>query len=563
MVTRRTVRISGIISFWGVAARALTNISPIQFGPHLVSRKRRPLHIGSLGSVLSIDPDEKKKLKSELKMTRCSAAGSDGGPEEKRSDEQSNCGSENQPKMSWDENEAMLNQSEESFLDDYCSVYDDYGCEAFEDLAKSLDEKVNRWIRVEARPDATIQGIQTREDVLRKIDEVRSYQKNFGNSELYQRRWNCETGSHEAATYINGSGPAGKKKPAFSVLQFNMLAEGLSSGPGVKTPFKVEKNSDDGEGQLKNSYGGFSQVPHPEICLDFSLRRWRLLEVMLGLTSVPVESNSRVNQSLQEQNDGIFDILAVEEIDRFRGFFAPLLRLFGYEGVFMPKTKSPGVPLGFYSDGCALFWKTKVFESISEERFQFSVGNQVMLLATLRHLESGIPLIVAITHLKAQKSDTNEMIRCKQVEELLRHVHRAALASAEKEGLKDINVVIAGDFNADAPPEVTTTTSSVRCMLSNHLKSESVDETKQELLKFYSAYPVDPPSDGFFTTYKTRGTDTVKRIIDYIFYSDSLTCTHTLSIPELEALEDGLLPGLRYPSDHLMLGAKFEMNRNS
>ena len=72
-------------------------------------------------------------------------------------------------------------------------------------------------------------------------------------------------------------------------------------------------------------------------------------------------------------------------------------------------------------------------------------------------------------------------------------------------------------------------------------------------------YEIDPPKEDFFTTWKTRGTHTVKRIIDYIFHSEELDCTATLSIPSTNELEEGKLPGLRQPSDHLMIAAKFRL----
>eukprot|EP00797_Seminavis_robusta_P003375 Sro120_g058540.1 repressible alcohol dehydrogenase transcriptional effector (239) ;mRNA; r:68694-69410 len=236
----------------------------------------------------------------------------------------------------------------------------------------------------------------------------------------------------------------------------------------------------------------------------------------------------------------------------------------------MPKAKAPGVRLGYYSDGCALFWKTNVFKLVSEERRNFRVGNQVIILATLQHIDTGIALVVAVSHLKAQKSETNEKIRCRQVEELLEVAQTTAARQAETMGLEeDIPILIMGDFNADPPAQLSFPDSSVRRALSNHLeganKNGNDTTSKTPHRKFQSAYPIDPPKDSFFTTWKTRGTQTVKRIIDYIFYSsggqkgERLQCTENLSVPKFEELEESKLPGLRYPSDHLMIGAKFQL----
>ena len=58
----------------------------------------------------------------------------------------------------------------------------------------------------------------------------------------------------------------------FDLLQFNMLAEGLSSGPDVTAPFPFDKAS---------GFGGFDSVPNPEVCMAWKLRKWRLVEEML------------------------------------------------------------------------------------------------------------------------------------------------------------------------------------------------------------------------------------------------------------------------------------------
>jgi hypothetical protein len=63
----------------------------------------------------------------------------------------------------------------------------------------------------------------------------------------------------------------------FRVMQFNMLAEGLSAPTDCKPPFSTQT---DGTTPVSaSSYGGFSDVELPDICFDFEeVRRWRLLE---------------------------------------------------------------------------------------------------------------------------------------------------------------------------------------------------------------------------------------------------------------------------------------------
>jgi mRNA deadenylase 3'-5' endonuclease subunit Ccr4 len=452
-------------------------------------------------------------------------------------------------------------------MNEHCSILDDFGCVAYEEASTEDDEDKTpgRLIRIQADSDECLADIHSREDVWRKIREVRDSQSEYGRADLYERRWKSQSsdGANKDRPSINGDlKESTETKHSFSVMQFNTLAEGLSSGPSVKTPFPcgsaLDKNS------AKNCYGGFTTIRHTEVALDFDMRRWRLLEVMLssssGLSTPP------------------FDIIALEEVDRFGGFFAPVLKKFGYQAIFAPKIRAPGVHLGFYSDGCALFWKENVFDIASECRMNYRGGNQVYIIATLRHKQSDRHLVVAVTHLKAQKGEKNEEARRKQIAELLEKLDEER--QRIKAGSEDIPVLILGDFNAE-PPSSNVDDSCVGLVLDHHKISGSSE--------FHSAYPIDPsqpgyftkwpkrgvetvkrmigsifrsPIDlsqpGYFTTWKTRGTETVKRVIDYIFYSN-MTCTDTLDIPDEACIEADQLPGLRYPSDHLMIAAKFKL----
>lgn len=418
-------------------------------------------------------------------------------------------------------------------MDEYCSVLDEFGCVAFEEGDPSPDsenDKKSRLIRVQAAADECLDGITSREDVWQKIHEVHREQSKFGRADLYERHWQSEIEGDINKMKING-----EVKKSFTVMQFNALAEGLSSGPLVKTPFPcgsaTDKNSEE------NCFGGFTEIKHPEVALDFSLRRWRLLEVMLG--------------SETEKDDPPFDIIAMEEVDRYLGFFAPVLKYFGYQGIFTPKFRAPGIQLGWYSDGCALFWKTTAFELVSDQRLRYFIGNQAFIIATLRHKQSGRHVVVGVTHLKARRSKNNEKIRMMQVCELLDKLEEERERIENVSDEKQVPILVLGDFNADHPSK-NRDSSCVAKVLDRHKASNSAYPP------YYSAYPVDPPPEGFFTTWKTRGTETAKRVIDYIFHSN-ITCTDTLCIPDEKEIEVDQLPGLRYPSDHLMIAAKFDL----
>ena len=63
----------------------------------------------------------------------------------------------------------------------------------------------------------------------------------------------------------------------FSVMQFNLLAEGLSSPPHAKPPFAVKE-------QQISAYGGFDSVPNADTVFNWSQRKLRLLQEILRYT---------------------------------------------------------------------------------------------------------------------------------------------------------------------------------------------------------------------------------------------------------------------------------------
>ena len=162
---------------------------------------------------------------------------------------------------------------------------------------------------------------------------------------------------------------------------------------------------------------------------------------------------------------------------------------------------------------------------------------------------------------------TNEQIRRIQALELRDRVENMANYLV-KSGWKDVSVLILGDFNAE-PSD-----SSVQSILRRNKRNDVVDENIDARWEFQSAYPLEMqknimdiiPENNLFTTWKTRRDGTVRQIIDYIFYANRQTtiqesaglhCTHVLSVPEKAEVEESLFPGFRYPSDHLLIAAKF------
>ena len=428
--------------------------------------------------------------------------------------------------------------------DDYCDVVDDGGTKAFESYC---DGSSFRWIHMERQLDPVLKEIESRQDVHDKILEVQNSQAQLGQSDLYARRWVCH--GDDSKMPINGSSKSTSNNKTFSVLQFNLLAEGLSAGPDAKRPFQLDPKNEHNQ-QEKFLFGGFTDVPFPNETLTFAHRRWRLVEVLLGGGLLEdMNTQSPLSGEKRPHAEPPFDIICMEEVDRFSGFFAPLLtRLFGYHSLFVPKIRSPGVRMGWYSDGCAVFWKRDQFRLKRKEKLEFKVGNQVMIIATLQHVASGNFLVIAATHLKASKSEANERVRVTQVEELLINIQNHINISQEMYSeSRKMPVIIAGDFNADPPSrqDVVTPDDTAIARLQNAAN-----------ISLQSAYDMDRLD--LFTTWKIRGTKITQRMIDYIFYDPNLLeCQATLSIPNEDELEPTRLPGLRYPSDHMAIGARF------
>ena len=327
---------------------------------------------------------------------------------------------------------------------------------------------------------------------------------------------------------------AGAKPPPaggldFTIMQFNVLAEGLSSGPACAPPLRLDAAPKPSE------FGGFDAVERPEECLDWQKRRLRLLEEV-----------ARVSP----------DVLALEECDRWADWFEPALRALGYDGLWAPKRNAPGLAYGYHSDGTALLWRRAAVEPVSAEGCYLdgadgSEGSRPYVIATLRRRGGGLSralgqggggagelLLVGATHLKAKPGEANEASRAADVRQLLAALQRRA------DALPAAHVLLCGDFNTD-PYDVP-----------QH-KAACVPAVRAHPLGLRSAYPLPASdADAAFTTWKRRGATEARHMIDYIWHSPRLTPYQTLAPPDAAALEPARLPGFRYPSDHLSIAAR-------
>ena len=171
----------------------------------------------------------------------------------------------------------------------FCSNYDDLGCPVFEtdstminSDSPSSSSSSAPCIRLQATPDPCLIGMTTAADVENKIRQVREEMGQYCNADLYTRRWVPSPAMDACGSAIDDDGMNSTGTSAshsFSVMQFNALAEGLSSGASYPLPFGRSKEHQRGD---KAVFGGFTAVPRPEICLDYNNRRWRILETIVG-----------------------------------------------------------------------------------------------------------------------------------------------------------------------------------------------------------------------------------------------------------------------------------------
>lgn len=139
------------------------------------------------------------------------------------------------------------------------------------------DTRLPPHIDVEVAPDVS------KEEIRAKIQKISA-----SLPPLLLRRWNAVPLTQNVSDN------------RLRLMQFNVLAEGLSSGDSLRPPFDCQL---DGQACKASTFGDFDAVEQPEICLDFkAVRRWRLLEEII-----------RINP----------DILSIEECDHFADFFLP------------------------------------------------------------------------------------------------------------------------------------------------------------------------------------------------------------------------------------------------
>eukprot|EP00923_Selenidium_pygospionis_P060965 GHVN01107089.1.p1 GENE.GHVN01107089.1~~GHVN01107089.1.p1 ORF type:complete len:388 (+),score=53.21 GHVN01107089.1:178-1341(+) len=353
-----------------------------------------------------------------------------------------------------------------------------------------------------------------KEEIMKRIEEL-----SIGDNALLERTWK----------HMTPGRPVSKDETRIRVMQFNMLAEGLSSSPAKVPPFENPTSV--------NDFGGFDQLPNPEVALDFEVRRFRLLEEILRFLP---------------------DVVALEECDHFHQFFFPALQLYGYDGVFQPKLRSPCIAFGYFSDGVALFWKKNKLAPLSTFCGD-TIGDDVEVAhvvvtfcvldgeAGVAHCEVGDALVVAATHLKAKALMENERIRERQLDALVNKVDIIAKESNTNK------VIIMGDFNCDAKPNGRHEILAFPMLTKKYPRMKSAYPLENVTIN-----PDDGPENWVWTTWKKRGPKESKHTIDYILTREgAFDCEKLLLMPTPQRIGAHRLPSLQYPSDHISIAADF------
>ncbi|ESW30094.1 hypothetical protein PHAVU_002G124000 [Phaseolus vulgaris] len=329
---------------------------------------------------------------------------------------------------------------------------------------------------------------------------------------------------------------------------------------------------------LAQVYVKSSLFPHsPSSSLKWKLRSNTILEVLKDLGA---------------------DFFCLQEVDEFESFYKGNMQDLGYSSIYMKRS-------GQKRDGCGLFYKHDCAELLLEEKIEYNdlvksipdgnssndddhTNNQTVhadkqkdvapkngsksnkedrgdpndphvrlkrdcvgIMAAFKFKDpSRQIIIVANTHLYWDPEWAD--VKLAQAKYLLSRLEKfKTLVSDRYECIPE--VIVAGDFNST--PGDTVYQYLVSGNPSSNLMLNCLEESPPiPLCSVYASTRGEPP----FTNYTLGFTGT----LDYILYSpsDHIKPISFLELPDSDAADIvGGLPNLSYPSDHLPIGAEFEI----
>lgn len=329
---------------------------------------------------------------------------------------------------------------------------------------------------------------------------------------------------------------------------------------------------------LAQVYVKSSLFPHsPSHCLRWKARSQAILSVLKNLGA---------------------DFLCLQEVDEYNGFYKGSMESHGYSSIYVQRN-------GQKRDGCGIFFKQSSAELVLEEKIEYNdlvnsiqdghilgddehdvltSGNKraepenglalkrapedrgdpndprvrlkrdcvgIMAAFKLKDLPDHV-VIVANTHLYWDPEWAD--VKLAQAKYLL---SRLALFRTRVSNRLECtpSVVVAGDFNSTPGDKVYQYLVSGNSPLAQAV--ECLEDMPIPLSSVYAFTKGEPP----FTNCTPDFTDT----LDYVFFSptDNIKPVSFLDLPEPDSPDvAGGLPNYSHPSDHLPIGAEFEITRD-
>ncbi|XP_018447459.2 carbon catabolite repressor protein 4 homolog 4-like [Raphanus sativus] len=327
---------------------------------------------------------------------------------------------------------------------------------------------------------------------------------------------------------------------------------------------------------LAQVYVKSSFFPHsPPACLKWKARSHAILSVLKTLQA---------------------DFFCLQEVDEYDSFYRKNIESLGYSGIYIQRTGQRK------RDGCAIFYKPSCAKLVTKERIEYNdlldsvkadsascneqkieTSNEakgvekakdkkdsgkdsrdlndpqvrlkrdcVGIMAAFRinkpfhHM-----VIVANTHLYWDPELAD--VKLAQAKYLLSRLAQFKTLISDEFGCTP-SLLLAGDFNS-IPGDMVYS-----YLVSGYTKpSETIEEEEEAPLPMCSVYEMTRGEPKF-----TNCTPGFTNTLDYIFLSpsDFIKPVSILQLPEPESPDVvGFLPNDHHPSDHLPIGAEFEISR--
>ncbi|KAL6121257.1 hypothetical protein NUSPORA_01855 [Nucleospora cyclopteri] len=263
------------------------------------------------------------------------------------------------------------------------------------------------------------------------------------------------------------------------------------------------------------------------------------------------------------------DILCLQEVEipMYHEYFKDnLAQRLDYESVFLPKRKDASKRIAT-SHGQATFWKKSKFTLIEQIDVEFLTkikndprlrgANDILhrfedkthtaLFTVLNHTILNCTIIISNVHLfwDPEFEDVKLLQSIILIDEL----------EKVKNKYKTAQVLLMGDFNSTCNSTVVEYILQRKILPSVFLPYSygDFDEGSRHNLRFENSYD---QQDITFTNF----TPSYKGVIDHIFYSENLFLIAVISPVEDVYTERTIgLPNIHFPSDHILIGAKFHL----